>query len=174
MSIFTSCLITGTFVITRDHKFIIETRQPIRNKKTRTGHIIMLMSAQSSTKITKLLKCAWSIKKTQTHLDLEFRSALNLQLKTGCRMFPCIWKTTGLHSGSPPNWKTYLGSGSDRTTTCNSAVLVLFACSFPSFNQPSLNTTGPKTTLSSSLTPTLTLPSSFPLLRPHVLPMRPV
>ena len=86
-------------------------------------------------------------------------------------MFPCIWKTTGLHSGSPPNWKTNLGSGSDRTTRCKRAEGLLV--SFPSFNHPFWNTLG-RDSAPSKLIITWTRPKSFPELTPQVRPMRPV
>lgn len=60
---------------------------------------------------------------TQVHTNL-FDSVLcrkqeKRQLNTGCRTLPeppLTRYTTGLHSGSPSNWKTYRGSSSDLIT----------------------------------------------------------
>lgn len=105
-----------------------------------------------------------------TNRVLEFRSALNLQLKTGCRILPWIWKTTGLHSGSPPNWNTNRGSGSDRTTKWRRAEIL--SSSFPNFTHPFWNTFG-LFSAPSIETVIRTRPNNLPELTPQVWPIRP-
>lgn len=105
-----------------------------------------------------------------TYRVLEFRSALNLQLKTGCRILPWIWKTTGLHSGSPPNWNTNRGSGSDRTSKWSRADVL--SSSFPKFTHPFWNVFGLFSAPSIEIA-IRTRPSNLPELTPHVLPIRP-
>ena len=57
--------------------------------------------------------------------DRERRSLLlrqeNLHVNMGCFMLPFTWSTCGLHSGSPSNWNTNLGSGSARTVMLSCA-----------------------------------------------------
>ena len=54
-----------------------------------------------------------------TATNRERRSLLlrqeNLHVNMGCFMLPLTWSTCGLHSVSPSNSKTNLGSGSPRT-----------------------------------------------------------
>lgn len=113
-----------------------------------------------------------------TNLDLEFLSALNLQLKTGCLIFSWIWKTTGLHSGSPPNWKTNRGSGSDRTTkwsraeSFNSGSTPFFFFFFPNSSHPLWNITERDREFLTSML-TTARPNSFELLIPQVVPLLP-
>lgn len=113
-----------------------------------------------------------------THRDLVVRrrSAVKRQLNTGWRthplwplaQFPWIWYTTGLHSGSPPNWNTNLGSGSVLTTRWSRAADVWL----PMLTHP-LCTTAARVAAVSRSTATLTRPSNRPELNPHVLPVRP-
>jgi len=101
--------------------------------------------------------CHVNCTRSYTNLLLAaLRPALNRQVKTGCRCCPPpaappgTWYTTGPHSGSPPNWNTYRGSGSARTTMwiCARAETAAAAdeepddAGFPTSTQPSRATTG--------------------------------